>query len=48
MNRSIREQMQADLMTALKCGDLVAVGVLRTTLAALSNAPARRTTTMRS
>lgn len=32
--------MQADLMTALKGGDLVAVSVLRTTLAALSNAEA--------
>jgi uncharacterized protein YqeY len=40
MSRSIREQMQADLMTALKGGDLVAVSVLRTTLAALSNAEA--------
>ena len=32
--------MQADLMTALKGGDLVAVSVLRTTLAALANAEA--------
>ena len=32
--------MQADLLTALKGGDLVAVSVLRTTLAALSNAEA--------
>ena len=40
MSRSIREQMQADLLTALKGGDVVAVVVLRTTLAALSNAEA--------
>jgi hypothetical protein len=40
MNCSIREQMQADLVTALKGGDAVAVAVLRTTLAALSNAEA--------
>jgi hypothetical protein len=40
MSRSIREQMQADLMTALKGGDVVAVSALRTTLAALSNAEA--------
>ena len=40
MSVSIREQMQADLVTALKAGDLVAVAVLRTTLAALSNAEA--------
>lgn len=32
--------MQADLVTALKAGDAVAVAVLRTTLAALSNAEA--------
>jgi uncharacterized protein len=36
----MREQMQADLVTALKGGDLIAVSVLRTTLAALSNAEA--------
>jgi len=40
MSCSIREQMQADLLAALKGGDLVAVSVLRTTLAALSNAEA--------
>jgi uncharacterized protein YqeY len=40
MSRSIREHMQADLMNALKGGDVVAVSVLRTTLAALSNAEA--------
>ena len=32
--------MQADLVTALKGGDVTAVSVLRTTLAALSNAEA--------
>lgn len=32
--------MQADLMAALKGGDVVAVSALRTTLAALSNAEA--------
>jgi uncharacterized protein YqeY len=40
MNRSTREQMTADLLSALKSGDVVAVSVLRTTLAALSNAEA--------
>lgn len=40
MSCQIREQMQADLLAALKGGDLVAVSVLRTTLAALSNAEA--------
>ena len=40
MSCPIREQMQADLLAALKGGDLVAVSVLRTTLAALSNAEA--------
>ena len=40
MNRSTREQMKADLLSALKGGDVVAVSVLRTTLAALSNAEA--------
>jgi uncharacterized protein YqeY len=40
MTASIREQMQADLVAALKGGDLVAVSVLRTTLAALANAEA--------
>ena len=40
MSCPIREQMQADLVTALKGGDLIAVSVLRTTLAALSNAEA--------
>lgn len=36
----MREQMQADLVSALKGGDLIAVSVLRTTLAAVSNAEA--------
>jgi uncharacterized protein len=40
MSCPIREQMQADLLAALKGGDLIAVSVLRTTLAALSNAEA--------
>ena len=40
MSRPIREQMQADLVTALKGRDFVAASVLRTTLAALSNAEA--------
>jgi uncharacterized protein YqeY len=40
MSRPIRDQMQADLVTALKGGDVMAVSVLRTTLAALSNAEA--------
>jgi uncharacterized protein len=40
MNRSTREQMKTDLLSALKSGDVVAVSVLRTTLAALSNAEA--------
>ena len=37
---SLREQMQRDLVAALKRGDVVAASVLRTTLAALSNAEA--------
>lgn len=40
MSRTIREQMQADLVSALKGGDVTAVSVLRTTLAALANAEA--------
>jgi uncharacterized protein YqeY len=40
MSASIREQMRADLVAALKGGDLVAVSVLRTTLAALATAEA--------
>jgi uncharacterized protein YqeY len=40
MSRTIREQMQDDLVTALKAGDVTAVSVLRTTLAALANAEA--------
>src|SRR5688572_5257444 len=40
MSRTIREQMQVDLVTALKAGDVHAVSVLRTTLAALDNAEA--------
>jgi hypothetical protein len=40
MTITMRERMQADLVAALKAGDLVAVSVLRTTLAALANAEA--------
>jgi uncharacterized protein YqeY len=40
MSPSTREQMQADLMTALRGRDRAAVSVLRTTLAALANAEA--------
>jgi uncharacterized protein YqeY len=40
MNPSTREQMRADLVTALKSGDAVAVSVLRNALASLSNAEA--------
>ena len=40
MTRPIREQMQADLVAALKAGDVAAVSVLRTALAALANAEA--------
>jgi uncharacterized protein len=40
MNRSTRDQMKADLLSALKSGDVLAVSVLRTTLGALSNAEA--------
>jgi uncharacterized protein len=40
MSRTIREQMQVDLVTALKAGDVNTVAVLRTTLAALANAEA--------
>jgi len=40
MSRTIRQQIQADLVVALKAGDVVTVSVLRTTLAALANAEA--------
>ncbi|HYH49443.1 MAG TPA: hypothetical protein VEG38_07830 [Acidimicrobiia bacterium] len=40
MSRSVREQMQVDLVAALKAGDVAAVSVLRTTLAAVANAEA--------
>jgi hypothetical protein len=40
MSCPIRTQMQADLLAALKGGDRVVASVLRTTLAALSNAEA--------
>lgn len=40
MSRTIREQIQADLIGAIKAGDVVTVSVLRTTLAALANAEA--------
>ena len=43
MSRTIPEQMQVDLVTALKAGDVNAVSVLRTTLAALANAEAVET-----
>jgi uncharacterized protein len=40
MTPSLRARLQADLLPALKAGDDARVGVLRTTLAALSNAEA--------
>jgi uncharacterized protein YqeY len=40
MSRTIREEIQADLVVAIKAGDVVTVSTLRTVLAALANAEA--------